>query len=362
MERAAGLLRHTSDERALAAAAAAGECGLILGMTEEQLRILEAARLGALDTLDPKDPDAPDHPVALQFLALSCESRYRSRDFAAAAKSLRLVNDRQKRTFGASARETVGTSIRLGATLFAVSDFVNSVGSLAEALETLEEADGPGSPSAADALPGLPPGRAGRDRLVASTHLAMRLRNLGAASRALGVLGPFLDAVPRLPPGREPAGAWPWPPELAGRALGVAGEAAADMGDDARGESLLRRSLDLLDPEPRDRFFLAAALEQLAGILGERGGTDNLRESADLREREAGILFSGKGTDSSDAMDALERAAACRDAAGDRAAALELHRKVLAGRDRLLGPADKSTRESRENVRRLERKLGGKEG
>jgi hypothetical protein len=357
MERAAGLLRHTSDERALAAAAAAGECGLILGITEEQLRFLEAARLGALDTLDPKDPDAPDHPVALQFLALSCESHFLNEDFATAEKGLRLVNARQKRTFGASARETVGTSLMLGAALFAVFDFDDSMGSLAEALETLEEADGPGAPSAADALPGLPPGRAGRDRLVASTHLAMCLcALLGAARHAIGVLGPFLDAVPRLPPGREPAGAWPWPPELAGRALSLAGEAAADMGDDARGESLLRRSLDLLDPEPEDRSFLAAALERLAGILGERGGTDNLRESADLRVREAGILFSGKGPDSSEALDALERAAACRDAAGDHAAALELHRKVLAGRTRLFGPADKSTRESRENVRRLEEK------
>jgi hypothetical protein len=191
---------------------------------------------------------------------------------------------------------------------------------------------------------------------VASTHLAGCLLSLGAASLALGALGPFLDSLPRLPPGREPEGDWPWPPELAGNALAFAGEACADLDDYDRGESLLRLALDLMGPEPEDFFCQTGALEELAGILGERGGRDRLRESADLREREAGILFRLEGPDSSEALGALDRAASCRDSAGDFAAALELHRKILAERKRLLGPMDEATRESRAEIRRLEEK------
>jgi hypothetical protein len=367
-ERAAGLLRRTSDERALAAAASAGECGLVTGMTEEEVSFLEAARLAVTDTLD------REHPVALRFMAHSCERLFRGEKFEAAETGLRLLSISLKKRFGASARETVWSSLMLGTMrlvgydgiddLDALDPAIGSFSEALEALEALEDAGGSGTPSAADPArgPGLPPGRAGRDRLDASTQLARCLCTAGASRHALGVLGPFLDSLPRLPPGREPEGEWPWPPELAGRALCVAGEAAADMDDCARGEPLLRRSLELLGPEPEDGYYQVRALEYLAGILGERGGRDRLSESADLSERMAAIMFRSDGPDSSAALDALCRAAACREAADDCDASLELHRKVLAARTRLLGPADKSTRESRENVSRLEGKLGGKRG
>jgi hypothetical protein len=363
-EREAVLIRHTSDERALAAAAAAGMCSLLLRTTPEQARFLEAANLAAMDTLDPKGSDDTDHPAVLQFMTLACERLYLEDNYETASQALRLVNIRQKKLFGASARETVGTSIRLGTAQFAVFDLGGSLDSYAEALEAAEEAFAPGTTYAADAArgPGLPPGRAGRDILHASTHLANCLCTAQSPRHALGVLGPFLDALPRLPPVRDPEGAWPWPPELAGRALSVAGEAAAAMGDDAAGESLLRRSLDLMGPEAVDYACQAAALKMLADILAKRGGWDRLREAADLGERQAGVLFRREGPDSSDALDALARAAELREAAGGGGASLVLHRRLLAARTRLLGPADESTRESRENVSRLERKLGGKKG
>jgi hypothetical protein len=127
-------------------------------------------------------------------------------------------------------------------------------------------------------------------------------------------------------------------------------------------------ALDALDaPEsPRDRDLdrederrLHRALRRLSEILAGRGDPGSAREAAGLAERGAGLFFLREGPDSENATEALSDSARWHEEAGDPETALELHRKVLDARSRLLGPFAKPSRESRAEVRRLERQARG---
>ncbi|MDR1035876.1 MAG: hypothetical protein LBT40_04725 [Deltaproteobacteria bacterium] len=106
------------------------------------------------------------------------------------------------------------------------------------------------SPWDAGAVPGLPPGRPGRDRLAARILMAECLLAANGPLTASRVLAPLTDALPDLTPSCDGPGTWPWPSELAGRALCVAGKAASRLGPGPRAAALLRLALDTLGPEP----------------------------------------------------------------------------------------------------------------
>jgi hypothetical protein len=355
MERSAGLLRNTADERALAAAAAAADCASIMGFTAEQDSFFAAAGEAALALL------GKDHPVSLKLQAQRYQSLRKKGDLGSAEYGMRDMAFRQARRLGASSRETAACLLRLGTVEMALRDLVPAACSFSDALEAFYDACPRRSPSPVDgpSRKGLPPGRAGRDILAASVSLAKCLFRLDEPALASAVLVPSTDSVPDLPapdPDRPPSG-WPWPPELAGWALCLAGAAADRLEDPARGETLLRRSLELLGPDPERKEYLSDSLELLSELLSRRGDGASSREAAQLAERNAELMFRHEGPDSPLALHYLVRAADCLEAAGDPEAAVGLHRKVLAARKRLLGPMDEATRKSRAEIRRIGEKL-----
>jgi tetratricopeptide (TPR) repeat protein len=197
-------------------------------------------------------------------------------------------------------------------------------------------------------------GRRGRDRLAARAGLALCLSPERYPASVAAILAPITDALPELPPGD--GGGWPCPPELAGRALVMAGVAACGLGDPGRAEELLRRSLDALDPGLADPDFLGPALDLLAAILADRGDPDSLREAAGLRARVSGLIRTLDGRDSALSLEMLSGAAGFLELAGDADGALELHREVLAGRERLKDP---SAMDAGHSLRATERLGGG---
>jgi hypothetical protein len=289
-------------------------------------------------------------------------------------------------SLGPSSPEAVAAFANLSLFYSAAGDSLMAACCLADILDALEAPEVPETPPAPGragrggpppARAPLPPGRAGRDRLAAMERMAGLFRECGDPESVLGVLAPFLDALPDPPPGgderaRDSLAAWPWPPELAWKALSEAGVAAAELGDGALAERHLRRAIGVLDAldalyaldnpdgiglDTTAATLLRRALECLSLILAGRGDPGSGREAAGLMERCAEITFMLEGPDSSDALASLSGAAGCHESAGDRDRALELHRTVLDARVRLDGAYGKTARESRAHVRRLEREI-----
>jgi hypothetical protein len=358
---ATGLIRRTADARALATAAAAADRWSLPGFTEQQAPFFAAAGDAAQGLL------GPDRPVTLTFMTLDAESLYDEGEVQNAVAGMRKVSRSQMNRFGASSGETVTNCIKPGALLQAAGDRMGAAVSFSDAPEALEETrrrrprslrDGPGRP-------GLQPGRAGRDILEASIRLAETLCLLDDPRPASAVLPRFTDSLPIFPVLPDlpdlpdlpadpswPFG-WPLPPELGGRALCVAGEAAVLRDDRSRRESLLRQSVDWLGPNPVPATYLSRALAQLSLVLSRRGDSASSREAALPADRAAEIISREEGHDSAAALDAPVRAADRREAPGNADAAVELHRRVPAARKRLLGQMDERPRQSRAEIRRI---------
>jgi hypothetical protein len=124
--------------------------------------------------------------------------------------------------------------------------------------------------------------------------------------------------------------------------------------DDARAEAFLRRSLEVLDRDLAGPAFLMSTVSAIWSILESRGDGEPLREAARLSEREAELLFGTECTDLPYAIEALLPAARHHERSRDAEAALGLHRRVLAARKSLPEPMARKTRESREEIRRIE--------
>jgi hypothetical protein len=353
-----GLLDRFPDERALGAAAAAAECERLIwgtGHGEHEtvfISAVDSARR-ALDGF---------HPVSQKFASYLAEHMAAQGRPEAAGEKTAEISLIPKQELGASSREAAMP-------LFRGSQFMRLAGAkflprsldlCAEALASLEETvSRRGSPEAGGPPPrGLPRDRLGRDILAARLLLAQVLAEWrDDHGAALDALGPFLDALRHLPPAREGPGRWPWPPELAGMALVAAGRAAYFTRDFPRAEGLVRRALDTLDPDPPDRSWLKAALATLVRVLENRapGDRDVCRELAALLGRGGETVARDEGPDSLTALSFVSESARWHEKAGDPETALGLHRKVLDARSRLLGPFAKPSRESRAEVRRLER-------
>jgi hypothetical protein len=327
LERLPALLRLSRDQAAFAAAASAAECDMMLGgFPSERSDLLAEAGKAADDLL------GEAHPAAVRFR--TCDAAVlEARKKADEAHDIlaRAVLDLET-ALGASAREKTRAAVRAGRNLQESGDFPNAIPYFCEALQTLEVP----VPSALHfrrgsfRSPELPPGPAGRDILALRLRVAQCLMGEGDAPSALDTLGPLLDSLPRLPPARGGPGDWPWPAELAGRALGLAGEAHLALGETEKAEKALRSAAAAFGQEPADLLPPRAALSRLAEILGGRGDPDSLREAAGLAEREAGLWARAEGPGSSAAAGRLLAAAEWLEAAGDAAAALSLRRKALA--------------------------------
>jgi hypothetical protein len=309
--------------RALAAAASAADCAFHCSSTRAQALFLSGAEDAARDLL------GMDHPAELTLPALFFTAGSSlSGNHAEAAASMSWLSDKRKRLFGASSAEAAATGMRLGIIQAAAGDNMSAAGSFSDALEALEETQRTRAQPRGDAhaRKGLPPGRAGRDILAASTLLAGCLCELDDPRSASGVLARFIDDLPDLPAGSEMPARWPYPPELAGKAPGVAGKAAVLLDDFSRGEPLLRRAMNLLGQAPEATGRLLESLGLLFRVLRTRGDSASSLEAARLAERFAEFLSGREGADSADTPDILVRAAELREAAGDTDAAVGLRR------------------------------------
>jgi hypothetical protein len=371
------LLESNGDEASLGAMLRAFETGMLMHLPTVLL-----PQGCAYMTLTARMRLEDDHPVSLRFMAASaCYSLAKihsadkppdRQDLEKAMEDLNSAVCKMQNVLGPSSPEAA----RALATL-AMAHHANGYGTaalvrLAETLDVLENMEGAYAPSPeGPARTGLPPGRAGTERLAARALIAERLIGGGYHGLALGALAPLLEALPDLPSGGGQPGAWPWPPALTGRALCHAGEAAEKLDDHALAEKAFRAAVRAMD----DQFSLDAkagrdrdpsgtenihrALSRLSQILVSRGVPEGCRDAAGLLERDSEFLSALKGPDSPETLSALAGAARCRELAGDRETALALHRKVLEARSRVLGPYAKPARESRAEVRRLEREIRG---
>jgi tetratricopeptide (TPR) repeat protein len=253
-------------------------------------------------------------------------------------------------SLGTRSPTTLRTEALLAGALFRLRNDLGAAGHFAWILDELEGC----APGDAPPVPAIAPGRRGRDQMAMRAGVARCLRRRGDPASVAALLAPLADALRDIPPG----GGWPCPPELAGRALVMAGEAACGLGDLGKAEELLRRSLDALDPGLADPDFLGAALDLLAAILAVRGDPDSLREAAGLQARASGLIRTLDGRDSALSLEMLSGAAGLLECAGDADGALELHREVLAGRERLKDPSAMDAGPSRAAVERLEGRTG----
>jgi hypothetical protein len=354
---AAASLPSSGDFRSFAAAGLAAGCALLAGTSPERGRLYPETGRAAEKAL------GEDNQLMPEFMTFEAERLRLAGDLRGSEKKLMKAAFLLRLHRGAHAREIHGPFLRHALATLRNGDPLCAMESCCSALASMEETDrggavpAPGSAPApwdAAAVPGLPPGRPGRDRLAARILMAECVLAANGPLTASRVLAPLTDALPDLPPSADGPGTWPWPSELAGRALCVAGKAASRLGQGPGAAALLRRALDTLGPEPDDPRYLEDALALLQTELERLGDAESLREAAGLAEREAGILLAREGPDSARAIAALFLAARRRGRAGDTDAALELHRRVLAERKRLLGPMAKETRESRAEIRRIE--------
>ncbi|MDR1037448.1 MAG: hypothetical protein LBT40_13075 [Deltaproteobacteria bacterium] len=351
-----GLLRRVTDERSLGAAAAALECERLLRRPGHGER--ETAFLHAVDVA--RTALGSSHPVTLQLSACLAELMADRGKWENASETMTGVAVSLKRELGACSREAAAAVFRAAALRMRADagDLPRAVALCAEAAAALEWTGFRGGPQKAGTPPrrAVEPGRRGRDVLAARLLLAEGITEWrNDHGTALDVLGPFLDALPELPASREGPGRWPWPPELAGRALAAAGRAAFSLRDFPRSELLLRRAMDTLDPEPPDSARLKAALGTLVRALERRapGNRAVCRELAALSAKCAEIAFRAEGPDSLDSLTALSESARWHEEAGDPRTALAIHLKVEKDRERLLGFRARLTDESCEAAWRL---------
>jgi hypothetical protein len=339
------------------AASAAAGCALLAGTSPDRARLYLGTGKASEKAL------CEDNPLMPAFWTFEAERLRLAGDLGGSEMALMKAAFQLRLQYGAHSQEIHGAFLRLALATLRSRDPVSAAESCCSALAAMEETDRSGaapakgsapSPWDSGAVPGLPPGRPGRDRLAARILMAECLLAANGPLSASLVLAPLTDALPDLPPSCDGPGTWPWPSELAGRALCVAGKAASRLGQGPGAAALLRRALDTLGPEPDDPRYLEDALALLQAELERLGDAESLREAAGLAEREAGLLLAREGPDSARAIAALFLAARRRGRAGDTDAALELHRRVLAERKRLLGPMAKETRESRTEIRRIE--------
>jgi tetratricopeptide (TPR) repeat protein len=340
-------LRRSGDEAAFSAAAAAALCSLFCDAGPELPPLVAKAADAAGDVL------GPAHPVTLWLLAVSGEALLSVNRDDEGYRRLAEGADSVTEKPGATSRELAEACLDLARCRLALGEHVPALCYYAEALEVFEDTDSRGAPCPGEARPGLPPGRPGRDRLLARYLLAELLLQLNDPRAAAGVLAPCLDSLTRLPPAPDGTGILPWPAALSGMALYVAGMAAEGNGDDDGAVTLLRLALDNLGPSPRFPGCPKDVLGELRTLLERRGDAGSLREAALLSEREAERLAGLDGPDSPGVLKALFLAARHHEGAGDAEAALALHRKVLAARKRLLGPMAEETRQSRAEIRRI---------
>jgi hypothetical protein len=272
-------LRISEDEPALAAASAAAASSSTTPPGED-IFFLEKACEIAEDVL------GPDHPATLGFMPLKALRRLLGNEFLEYYEILRDAAFRVRSRLGSSSLGSASAFFLVGQALSILLRRPGALGSYAEALEAFEDTAwgcGP-SPWAAGRGRGLPPGRAGRDCLMARIAVA-RCISLHDPGTALGILGPFLDALPDLPPAPGEPGTPPWPLEIEGMALAIAGIAASDLGDPDRAEALLRRAVDALGPEPENSGYLKDALGSLSAILASRDDEASRNEAERLAKR-----------------------------------------------------------------------------
>jgi hypothetical protein len=280
--------RRSEDVRALAAAASAAECTAMTDVTGEGALFLAKAGETAEAVLGPR------HPVTLRFLPLRAVARLAGDDPEGCFEILMRESLGYRNMLGSSSRRSAAALFRVGLAIRGLMHPPVALSHYCEVLEALEDTGwgaGP-SPWADGRGRGLPPGRAGRDCLMARVSLARCLPRTDAAA-ALDVLRPCLEALRDPPPAGGGPGPRPWPPELEGMALALAGMAASELGDSGRAEPLLRRSLDALGPFPKNPGYLKEALETLSRILAARADADSLREAELLSERAAGLGVGG---------------------------------------------------------------------
>jgi tetratricopeptide (TPR) repeat protein len=274
-------LRHSGDERALAAAAAAAECSNLAPVTNENRIFLIRAAEIATRVLE------PSRPAAARFMAFTSMSHFLSGQMEQAFEILTKASREFRESHGSSSRVPAAAFVKLGMYVNAMGDPKIALGNYAEALEAFEDTgwDCP-APWAPGRGRGLPPGRAGRDCLLVRISMAACVGPDDPAL-ALEFLAPALDALRNPPPSGGPR-PLPWPPELEGRALHAAGMAESCRGDTGRAETFLRRALDAMGPDPR-RERLKPVLEALREILAGRDDAASRREAESLAERIAGL-------------------------------------------------------------------------
>jgi hypothetical protein len=342
------LLRSSGDGKALAATAAAAGCAVFRHVTRDEASFFTEAGKAAADVL------GPGHPTSVKFLNCLGHITYFRDEKGQSRRFFQQAADALARMPGAPAAELVTASISLMRSRNIAEDGTSALADCVGALDAVEETE-PGVAGAPGAAPSraLPPARAGRDRLLARHWLAEVLYLLDDHRSAANVLAPLLDSLTRhLEDGGT--GRWTWPPCLAGSALLVAGETELRLGDGARAEAFLRRSLDVLHRGQAGPAILMPTVRTLRSILESRGDGEALREAAQLSELEAVLLLSTEGPDSPSVIEAILLAARLHERSGDADAALGLHRRVLAARKRLLGPMAQETRQSRKEIRRIE--------
>jgi hypothetical protein len=383
------LLARHGDEAAFAAAAGAAGCALALGemgmsealgrsRTYSSLRELSVPGMKS-ETTDAyqklwkaaEDRLGPRSPATLRLMTVFAELRLadsywlfkqaygtpgqgRTKTlFASAAELAGGTAFVLREDLGAYAPETARANALLArATLQQDMAFTAKV-FFSLALDALE-GSGPGA-EGAPGLAKITPDRPGRDRLALRVAMAGCLRGGRNPESVTALLAPFFDALGELPAGDGGATAWPWPPELAGRALLIAGETAFYLGEAARAEELLRMSLDALDPGLVDPIFLGTAFDRLSVILADRGDPASLREAAGLQERAAELRETLDGPGSLMSLMMLGNAAGYLELAGDSAGAVALHRKVLSGAACREDPDSMAAERSRRAIRRLGR-------
>ncbi|MDR1035882.1 MAG: hypothetical protein LBT40_04755 [Deltaproteobacteria bacterium] len=271
------LLRNSEDEKVLAAVASAAECVAFLSFSRDEASFFAEAGKAAGDVLGPGHPTAIRFLTALGLFMKALKEDGQSRQF------LQKAVDAMSKAPGTPVPRIVTATICLGQNKAIAQDFPSALADIVEALDTLEETDpgGAGAPGAAPSR-ALPPGRAGRDRLLARYCLAELLCQLEDHRSSSGVLAPFLDSLPRLPADGDGAGRWTLPPGLTGNVLYVAGMSEMRLGDDARAEALLRSSLDSLERGWADPTFLKRTVKALSSVLERCGDGEQLREAARL--------------------------------------------------------------------------------
>jgi hypothetical protein len=224
------------------------------------------------------------------------------------------THDRLRKALGARSPETLRAAALLARHLVRIGFTLPGAIAFAGILDSLEGCAPGSAPFRGDSqsAPRISPDRLGRDRLSARASMAGCLLMKGNPATVAALLAPLADALPELAPG---GGGWPWPSELAGQALVMAGEAAFRLGDSAGAGEFLRVSLRAMDPALVQPAFVGTALELAAGIFAGRGDPDSLRKAEGLRAAVSRLEESLAGQDCllslgtlANAMGILERA------------------------------------------------------